>query len=155
MSGWGWRALLLVWATGVFTPLLASQIDVYRFDDAQQKTRYQALIAELRCPKCLNTNLAGSDAPIAQDLRAAVHRLVVQEGFTDQQVRDWLQARYGDFVLYDPPFTARTWLVWVLPIGLLLVGLGLLLLLQRRGRQVVSAPLSDAQKAHIRDYLER
>ncbi len=112
----------------------ASPVDVYSFPDAQSKARYKALIDEFRCPKCLNTNIAGSDAPIAQDLRRTVHRLVVQEGMTDQQVRDYLQKRYGDFVLYDPPFNARTGLVWILPVILLLIGCGVLVMLHRRAR---------------------
>ena len=66
----------------------ASPVDVYQFDDESQRQRYKLLIDEFRCPKCLNTNIAGSDAPIAQDLRRTVHRLVVVEGYTDQQVRD-------------------------------------------------------------------
>ena len=84
------------------------------FESEQQQRRYKALIDEFRCPKCLNTNLSGSDAPIAQDLRRSVYRLV-QEGRSDQQIRDFLQQRYGDFVLYKPPFagpTAFIWLTW-------------------------------------------
>ncbi|MEC8060686.1 MAG: cytochrome c-type biogenesis protein, partial [Pseudomonadota bacterium] len=80
----------------------ASTVDVLAFESEQQQRRYKALIDEFRCPKCLNTNLSGSDAPIAQDLRRSVYRLV-QEGRSDQQIRDFLQQRYGDFVLYKPP----------------------------------------------------
>ncbi len=76
-------------------------IEAFPFDNATQEARYRALTEEFRCPKCLNTNLAGSDAPIAADLRTTVHRLIL-EGATDQAIRDHLQARYGDFVLYDP-----------------------------------------------------
>ena len=64
----------------------------------------------------MNTNIAGSDALSAQTLRAAVHRMVVQEGKTDAEVLAFMQDRYGDFVLYDPPLSARTWLVWMLPV---------------------------------------
>ena len=118
----------------------ASPVDVYEFPDAQAEARYRALIAEFRCPKCLNTNLAGSDAPIAQDLRAAVHRLVVREGLSDAEVRDYLQARYGDFVLYDPPLKAATLVLWGAPVLFVLAGLGLIAwrLLHQR-----SAHLSD------------
>ena len=75
--------------------MAASQIDVYHFDSDEQQRRYRALIDELRCPKCLNTNISGSDAPIAQDLRRTVHKLVVIDGLSDQEVRDYLQTRYG------------------------------------------------------------
>ena len=112
----------------------ASQIDTFQFADDVEKRRYRALIEEFRCPKCLNTNLAGSDAPIAQDLRKTVHRLVAVEGMSDQEVRDYLQARYGDFVLYDPPFNRRTWYIWLVPVGLGLLALFVLYRLQRSAR---------------------
>lgn len=130
-----------------------SQIDTFEFSDEVQERRYRALIDEFRCPKCLNTNLAGSDAPIAQDLRKVVHRLVVIEAKADQEVRDYLQVRYGDFVLYDPPFNARTWYIWVVPIGLGLLGVFVILGLQRRvtGQSTV---LDSSQQARLRSIVE-
>ena len=87
-------------------------IEAFQFDSPQQEARYHHLIEEIRCPKCINTNLAGSDAPIAADLRATVLQQL-KAGATDQQVLDYLQARYGDFVLYDPPLERGTvLLVW-------------------------------------------
>lgn len=109
----------------------ASQIDTFEFADEIEQRRYRALIEEFRCPKCLNTNLAGSDAPIAQDLRKTVYRLVVLEEMNDQEVRDYLQSRYGDFVLYDPPFNERTWYIWLVPVALALLALLVLFRLQR------------------------
>lgn len=100
----------------------ATPVDVFEFDSAAQESRYRALIDEFRCPKCLNTNLSGSDAPIAQDLRRTVHRLLVKEGLSDQQIRDFLQQRYGDFVLYDPPFRPGTYVLWLAPVVFLLIG---------------------------------
>ena len=128
-----WSLLALLAALGGFGHA-ASTVDVLAFDSEQQQRRYKALIDEFRCPKCLNTNLSGSDAPIAQDLRRSVYRLV-REGRTDQQIRDFLQQRYGDFVLYKPPFAKRTAFIWLIPIGLLLLGGTILALLQRRARQ--------------------
>ncbi len=132
----------------------ASPVDVYHFDTPQQQQRYRALIEEFRCPKCLNTNIAGSDAPIAQDLRKAVHRLVVLEQYTDQQVRDYLQARYGDFVLYDPPFTQRTWLIWMVPLGLGLLVLAVLFSLQRRARRHATVELNTQDQSRLKAFLE-
>jgi len=100
----------------------AGQVEVHEFPDAAIEARYRALIDEFRCPKCLNTNLSGSDAPIAQDLRRTVHRLVVEQGYSDQQVRDFLQERYGDFVLYDPPFKPGTWALWLAPLVFAVLG---------------------------------
>ena len=130
-----------------------SQIDTFEFSDEVQERRYRALIDEFRCPKCLNTNLAGSDAPIAQDLRKVVYRLVVIEAKADQEVRDYLQVRYGDFVLYDPPFNALTWYIWVVPIGLGLLGVFVILGLQRRvtGQSTV---LDSSQQARLRSIVQ-
>ena len=130
-----------------------SQIDTFEFSDEVQERRYRALIDEFRCPKCLNTNLAGSDAPIAQDLRKVVYRLVVIEAKADQEVRDYLHVRYWDFVLYDPPFNARTWYIWVVPIGLGLLGVFVILGLQRRvtGQRTV---LDSSQQARLRSIVE-
>lgn len=113
----------LVLFSGALSAFAASTVDVFEFDNPEQEARYRALIAEIRCPKCMNTNIAGSDALSAQTLRAAVHRMIVQEGKSDAQVLAFMQDRYGDFVLYDPPLNARTWLVWMLPfiVGLLII----------------------------------
>ncbi len=101
----------------------ASTVEVHEFNDPVVEARYYGLIDELRCPKCQNTNLAGSDAPIAQDLRATVYRLLVEEQQTDKQIREFLVARYGDFVLYDPPFNAGTAALWLLPLLALFIGI--------------------------------
>ncbi|MCR9261990.1 MAG: cytochrome c-type biogenesis protein CcmH [Pseudomonadaceae bacterium] len=132
----------------------ASPVDVYSFDSPEQQQRYKGLIAEFRCPKCLNTNIAGSDAPIAQDLRRTVHRLVVQEGYSDQEVRDFLQARYGDFVLYNPPLNSRTLLIWLVPLGLAIVGVLVLFGLLRRARQQQVVDLDDSQRQRVRALLD-
>ena len=129
----------------------ASPVDVYEFPDAEAEARFRALIAEFRCPKCLNTNLAGSDAPIAQDLRAAVHRLVVRDGLSDAEVRDYLQARYGDFVLYDPPLKAATLVLWGAPVLFVLAGLGLIAWRLQHQR---SAHFSDADQARLANILD-
>ena len=124
--------------------MAASQIDTFSFTDEFQERRYRALIEEFRCPKCLNTNLAGSDAPIAQDLRKVVYRLVVTQGMSDQEVRDYLHARYGDFILYDPPFNSKTWYIWLVPIALGALALFVLLRLVRGARS--SATVLNAQQ---------
>ena len=98
--------------------VLAS-IDAYPFPNEELTTRYEQLISELRCPQCLNTNLAGSDAMIAQDLRREVHRMLI-EGKTDKEVLDFMYFRYGDFVLYDPRFDLKTLALWLSPLLLLL-----------------------------------
>src|SRR5690606_13980475 len=88
--------VLLLTSCGVF-----AAIEPHQFQTAEQNERYQHSVAELRCPKCQNQNLAGSDAEIAADLRRELRRLI-EEGYTDQQIIDFMVARYGEFVLYRP-----------------------------------------------------
>lgn len=147
-----WLGLLvLLWAMPAFA---ASPVDVYQFENESQRDRYRVLIEELRCPKCLNTNIAGSDAPIAQDLRALVHRMVVQEGKSDAEILAFLQERYGDFVLYDPPFAPRTWLLWLLPVAVAVLLLVVLLRLQRRARVLPKAELDAGDQQRLQDILQ-
>jgi len=104
-------------------PLTAhSAIDAYVFPNDEMRNRYNGLIDELRCPQCLNTNLAGSDAMVARDLRREVHRLVV-DGKSDDEVREFMLARYGDFILYDPQLKKETIILWFGPLVLLLLAL--------------------------------
>ncbi|MGB7215362.1 MAG: cytochrome c-type biogenesis protein, partial [Gammaproteobacteria bacterium] len=76
---------------------------------------------EIRCPKCLNTSIADSDALIAADLRREVHQKMA-EGYTDKEIVDYLVSRYGEFVVYRPPFQPSTWALWGAPPVLLLIG---------------------------------
>lgn len=89
--------------------------DNYQFDNPQQRERFLSLTAELRCPLCQNQNIADSDAMIAHDMRRKVYQLV-QEGNSEQQVIDFMKARYGNFVHYQPPVTPLTLWLWVLPV---------------------------------------
>lgn len=126
---------------------LMGAIDAYQFPDAATAERYRNLIAELRCPQCLNTNLAGSDAMIAQDLRREVHRLLL-EGKSDDEILDYMYERYGDFILYRPRFTAGTALLWILPPALLVAGFACVVVMVRRGRNRNTA-LSTADRARL------
>lgn len=97
-------------------------IEIYEFEQESQKQRYHHLIEELRCPKCQNQNLAESDAPIAQDLRRELHRLLT-EGRTDDAIIEYMVMRYGNFVLYRPPLDRNTLVLWAAPGIFLLFGL--------------------------------
>lgn len=91
------------------------------FDDPVLNERYWGLIREVRCPLCLNESIADSGAPVAADLRREVHRLVA-EGKSDEEVKDFLSSRYGEFVLYRPRVTPVTYALWGAPFFMLLVG---------------------------------
>lgn len=90
------------------------------FPDAERQHRYEALNRELRCLVCQNQTIADSNAGLAGDLRREVRELIAA-GRSDDEIRRFMTDRYGDFVLYDPPVTARTWLLWGAPALLLLL----------------------------------
>jgi cytochrome c-type biogenesis protein CcmH len=126
------------------------------FDNAEQLARYKTLIYELRCLVCQNQNLADSNAELASDLRREVHRMIL-EGKSNQDVVDFMVARYGDFVLYRPPLNAKTVLLWSAPFALGIGGILLLLLQLRRRRmtQTAAAPLSEDERARLDALLEK
>ncbi len=129
----------------------AAPVDTYTFADAEQELRYRGLIDEFRCPKCLNTNLSGSDAPIAMDLRRTVYRLLTVESLADDEIRTYLQERYGDFVLYDPPFKPATWALWLAPAVFVLISVFVLV---RVLRQSPAEPLSTSEAERLRVILD-
>lgn len=113
-------------------------------DDEVVEKRLVNIAEELRCLVCQNESPAGSRADLANDLRREVRGLIKQ-GKTDQEIKDYLVSRYGDFVLYQPPVKPTTWLLWAGPFVLLVVGiLVLITYLRRRGGQVAPAELSEA-----------
>ena len=101
--------------------------------------RIRQLEEKLRCLVCQNQSLADSNAELAEDLRGQV-RAQVKAGKTDEQIVAYLVERYGDFVLYEPPFKATTALLWVGPFVLLAGGVAALLLVLRRRRSAAEAP---------------
>jgi cytochrome c-type biogenesis protein CcmH len=144
-----WWLLLLVAVLSV----AHAAIDPYEFDSEAQRERYRHFIEEMRCPKCQNQNLAGSDAPIATDLRRELHRLL-QEGRSDTEIIDFMVARYGTFILYDPPFDKKTALLWLAPIAFLGIGVLVLLRVVRRRRAPVEpVALSVAERERLDQLL--
>ncbi len=125
-------------------PALAGT-EMFDFSGKVGEQRYMALIGQLRCLVCQNQSLADSDAELAHDLRVEVYEHM-QQGQSDQQVIDFLVARYGDFVLYKPPVKPSTYLLWYGPFVLLVLGLIVLLInIRRRGRQAQEHFSADEQ----------
>ena len=91
------------------------------FDTPEQEARFKELTFELRCLVCQNQNLADSDATLAHDLRREVHEMLMA-GNSDDEIKLFMVERYGDFVLYRPPVQQNTYLLWLAPLGLLLIG---------------------------------
>ena len=138
-------ALLLALAATFATPLAHAQVgtDVapLQFQDAREEARFHALVNELRCVMCQNQSLADSNAQIAYDLRREVLALM-REGRSDAEIKEFLVARYGEFVLYRPRVERTTWLLWLGP-GLLLLGGGFVLARIVRKRATARGPVAD------------
>lgn len=145
-------ALLLALSLG-FSQVGRAAISSYEFDDPQREQQYRELIAELRCPKCQNQNIADSDAPLAADLRQKVYGMVKQ-GQSSEAVVEYMVQRYGDFVTYRPPLKPLTWVLWFGPAALLTLTVLLLLVwIRRRNREPSLNPLSDAEQARLQQLL--
>lgn len=122
----------------VLVPLLAlgSAIEPYPFESELQEQRFKALAEELRCTVCQNQSLADSDAPLARDLREELFRML-QDNRSDQEIRNFMVERYGNYVLYRPPLAGHTLLLWGGPIVLLVIGLIAALIVIRKRRQAL------------------
>lgn len=96
----------------------------YPFEHPAQQAQFQALLHDLRCPVCQNQDLAESNAALAADLRGEVYRLVLAQ-HSDQEIIHHLTARYGDFIVFKPPVKLLTTVLWLGPVLLLFIGLGI------------------------------
>lgn len=132
-------------------PLVASEALLATEDPLTEK-RLQKLSEELRCLVCQNQTIADSHADLAQDLRREI-RGMIQAGQSDQQIVDFMVARYGDFVLYRPPVKGITLLLWGGPALLALIGLAALIQVLRRRQQVAPVSLSPEERARAEALL--
>lgn len=156
------RAMAMVLLVAGLSMSAWANIDTYQFDNPRQEAQYRALIEEFRCPKCQNQNLAGSDAPIAQDLKQKTYDMV-KEGRSDTEIRQYMNERYGDFISYKPPVRPSTWILWFFP-PVLLVFVMLAWFIRNRNSSkraaVIAnpieegyAPLSAAEQQRLQDLL--
>ncbi len=114
--------------------------------DAKLEARARVISAELRCLVCQNQSIDDSDAELARDLRLVVRERLTM-GDTNDQIFDFVAARYGDFVLLNPPFNASTFLLWVGPAGVFVIGsIGVFIYFRRRGTGAVEAALLTADE---------
>ena len=156
------RAMAMVLLVAGLSISAWANIDTYQFDNPRQEAQYRALIEEFRCPKCQNQNLAGSDAPIAQDLKQKTYDMV-KDGRSDAEIRQYMNERYGDFISYKPPVRPSTWILWFFP-PVLLVFVMLAWFIRNRNSSkraaVIAnpieegyAPLSAAEQQRLQDLL--
>ena len=136
------RALLVAAAVG-FAPLVYAIDNTPPFPDPAMQQRYLALTHDLRCMQCQNEALADSNVSLAADLRLEIHDLL-QAGKTDDQIRDFLVARYGEFILFRPRMSLRNAWLWGAPGVLLLAGLFVALRVMRARSRL---PITDEDPA--------
>jgi len=134
---------LFVLMTLMLSFSVAAVIDVYDFETDEQEALFRTLTAELRCPKCQNNNLADSNASIAKDMRQKTYNMVVEGQNEDQIVTYWID-RFGNFVLYKPPVTLGTAILWVGP-GLFVLFGGLIIV--RNSRRKISVKTDEHDEA--------
>lgn len=148
-------SLLLI--TGLFGAGQArAAIDVYTFDSDAQEQTFRELTKELRCPKCQNQDIADSNAGLAKDLRDKTYQMV-REGKDKQEVVDYMVARYGNFILYDPPLMASTLILWLGPLLVIVIGAATVVVRSRRRAPATERPeqtLSPEEQARLAALLK-
>ncbi|WP_312978188.1 cytochrome c-type biogenesis protein [Atlantibacter sp.] len=145
------RILTLLAALLVSFSVFAA-IDTYQFKDEAQEQQFRELTAQLRCPKCQNNSIADSNAMIASDMRQKVYELQ-QQGQSQKQIIDYMVARYGNFVTYEPPITPGTVVLWLLPALFILGGIIVVVRRARRGQQAATQPLNDLEQQRLKQLL--
>jgi cytochrome c-type biogenesis protein CcmH len=131
---------------------IASEVTANASANPQVIARVHRLESSFRCLVCQNETIADSTADLAADLRANIHEQV-QQGATDAQIRDYMVTRYGDFVLYDPPFKTLTWALWLGPFALLVLALIVLIRIVWHRRKLALPSLTDSQLRRVERLL--
>lgn len=133
-----------------FSSTAVAAIDAYEFENEQQEQTFKDLTKILRCPKCQNQNISDSNAELAKDLRNKTYELVIQ-GKNEQEVVDYMVARFGNFVRYDPPITPATIFLWLGP--LLFIVIGLLIWFKQTKGLTKQQPLDEQEQQKLQQLL--
>ena len=128
-------------------------IESYQFENSADEKLYKQMVDELRCLVCQNQNLSASNAALAKDLRKQTYEMILK-GKSHDEIVAYMTQRYGDFVLYRPPFKLITVLLWLGPLLLLFISIWVLFTTLKKEKNEVSMTLSDEQHVHIKQLLE-
>ncbi len=128
-------------------------VDYHQLPNPEQQKAYESIISELRCLVCQNQTIADSNAELAADLRRQVYEML-QQGKSKDDVLQFMTERYGDFVLYNPPFKAKTGLLWLGPLLFLITGLAMIIWFIRRKKQAPVTAIDKDKQEKIRRLLE-
>lgn len=129
-------------------------IEIQSFEDPTLTERYEGLSKQLRCPMCQNESIAASSSPISADMRERVAAML-REGATDAEVEAAMVDRFGDYVRYDPRFEARTWILWGLPLALVVIGGGVVAGFVVRRRRLDADNLSHDERGRLDELIAR
>ncbi|MFD2191184.1 cytochrome c-type biogenesis protein [Pistricoccus aurantiacus] len=146
------RVSLLV-ALGLSAGAAFGAIELHSFDDPVLQQRYESLTSSMRCPKCENQAIDDSNSPVAKDMRERVASLL-RDDLSDIEIQNFMVDRFGDYVLYNPRLEGRTYLLWGLPAGLVLLGAMLVFLILRLRRQSSAKSLSAEERARLNALIE-
>jgi len=127
-----------------------SDIEAHQFNSAEEEAIYLELVKELRCLVCQNQNLEASNSGLAKDLRQQVLQMVLA-GQTKQQISQYMTQRYGDFVLYQPPFKATTWVLWLSPLIILMIAAWVLFITIKRAQPLTKNDQGTTQSSNKKD----
>ncbi|GEM74364.1 cytochrome c-type biogenesis protein [Vibrio sagamiensis] len=153
------KQFLLITFTALSLSFISqAAIEVYEFDTLEQEQQFKELGHTLRCPKCQNNTISDSNAELAQDLRHKVYEMT-KNGQSKQEIVDYMIARYGNFVTYNPPFTFATAILWLGPLMVVLGGFGMIIRRSRQAKQYSkldsSTQWSDEKEARLKSLLEK
>ena len=128
-------------------------VEVNEFNSKEDELQFKVLINELRCLVCQNQNLADSNAELAQDLRKEVYQMI-QKGQSNEEIIEFMVSRYGDFVLYRPPFKPVTLILWLGPFIILILAVIFLIIFIRKKKISDQTEISDEDKLHAENLLK-
>ncbi len=151
------KVLLVLFLSLTFACEARASIDVYEFSSDEYRERYQQFLEELRCPKCKNNNLAGTNSKIAVDLRRQLHTML-EQGQSDEEIIDFMVMSYGDFVLYRPRVQPSTLALWLAPgvfLGLGGLIIGGIILRRRKALASEKVGLSEAEQHALERLLKK
>ena len=146
------RNLIIILSLLVSMSMLEAAVEIKKFQKPEHEHRYKHLINEFRCVVCQNQNIADSNAALAKDLRKQVFRMI-DAGKNDDEIMEFMVVRYGDFVLYRPQFNSMTFLLWVGPFIIFVIGLYFLISFIRQRKKMTVTELSNKDKEKLKKLL--
>ncbi len=149
------KKLFALCATLLLSLSAYAAIEVYDFETLEQEEQFQELNQTLRCPKCQNNTIGDSNAELAQDLRQKVYEMT-KEGQSKQDIIDYMIARYGNFVTYNPPLTIATSILWLGPLVVIVLGFGLIVVRSKKTPKVAekAQEWDEEKEARLQQLLD-